>query len=283
MGGVRGILVTSVFSFFAALPASARDVLCYIPGAGGGGDSAMREVPATLSKRGIPTLSFDVGDTGSIQNRARIFTALLMQEIKKDPEFRCHVLAYSMGGVTIRYALNHLRVPDMNQRRNRPVTDFVASVTSFSVPHCGTPLARLGRGLPIGEAEEQLSDDRMIAFNSPAYPETYSPIVEGIPFYSFRTWVDSAWKTPDALKHAGWNLLTDTLRLMGVDDRSDGVVPLQSQGFGQILADIRVPHDYFANGAGLTPGPANVYGWYWHWLHGRVKTPLQPGIEFRKL
>jgi len=253
----------------------AREAFCYIPGAGGGGKFAMEDVPRILNSRRTPFVAFDVGKVGDILSRARIFAALLSQELKADPDFRCHVLAYSMGGITIRYAVNHLRVPDVAARRNRPLKELIASITTLSTPHRGTPLALLGRelNLPVGEGELQLADDTMEMFNSPSYPATYSPIPQDVPFYSFRTWVADASATPDPLKFASFNVLTEFLRAAGMDVRNDSVIPTESQGAGRVLGDLEIPHDYWANGAGYLPSPTQFYGYYWHWLHGRVANP----------
>lgn len=256
-------------------PAVAREAFCYIPGAGGGNAKSMEEVPSILNGRHTPFIAFDVGKTGNIQSRARIFTAQLSQELKADPELRCHVLAYSMGGITIRYAVNHLRVPDLVARRNRNVKEVIASITTLSTPHRGTPLSLLGRELrlPVGEGEVQLADDSMELFNSPSYPDTYSPIPTDLPFYSFRTWIPDGAAALDPIKIASFNILTEFLRAAEMDIRNDSVIPLDSQGAGKVLADLEIPHDYWANRTDYLPSPANFYGNYWHWLHGRVSNP----------
>jgi len=247
---------------------------CYIPGAGGGDANSFEIFPRELAQRGVPFKGFDVRNKGSIQFHAQVFRDLLQAELARDPDFRCHVLGFSQGGLVARYAIAHLIVqhPLLGAR---PLSDFVIALTTLSSPHFGTPLPRLieRTGIPIDEGESQLRDDRIHIFNEPAYPDTYSPEIPGIVYSSFRTWLGSASEATNTAKKFSFRMIFNDLQGRGLDPRNDSVVPFETQGFGKVLGDLRLPHGYFSKDYGIRPGPVDFYVHYWEYLAGLRAEP----------
>jgi triacylglycerol lipase len=139
-----------------------------------------------------------------------------------------------MGGLDARYALARLGLS-----RN------VASLTTIGSPHHGTPLADLGSGLArragvgaalarVGmriDALHDLTTDRMSEFNLAVRD------VRGI-------WYASVVGAPRARRGVSPILVPTWLWLGGVELPNDGLVPAESQAWGDVL--FRIEADHFA-------------------------------------
>ena len=145
---------------------------------------------------------------------------------------RVNVIAHSMGGLDARYAIARLGLADR-----------VASLVTIGTPHRGTPLADLGThvlgetlglrralgacGVDVG-AFYDLTTARMAAFNARVHDAR-------------SVWYASV---------VGWAPLRRTHPLLWPAHRylarasgpSDGVVPLASQAWGEVIAEVEADH-----------------------------------------
>lgn len=180
---------------------------------------AMAETGASVHIVTLPPLA-------SVEDRARV----LAEAVRGLPATRVHLVAHSMGGIDARYAIARLGL-----------TDRVASLVTIGTPHRGTPLARLGNMLPMAglrravaragvrvDATDGLTPESMTRFNEqvPDHPEVYYACV-----------VSSArWRTTNPALWTGHVLMG---RSAG---GSDAIVPVVSQCWGEVIAQIDADH-----------------------------------------
>ncbi len=255
-----------------------RDLpVCFLPGAGGGNSDSMRRFPEVLRERGIAFIPFELGKVGTVVERAQKFASLLKEHLERNPEFRCHAFGYSMGGPVSRYAYHHLSVK-LASGRNVAIKNVFASITTFSSPHRGTPLADwLKRYSPKYSAGMgDLSEVDMVKYNDPAYPKTYSPVPEEIPSFSYLTFIEKREEGDDFLAKFGFDLITKSHQQRGLDPRNDGVVPFSSQAWGQPIAAIHASHGFFSYDIGLRPWAPDFYEAHWRALNEVLP---EPGME----
>jgi triacylglycerol lipase len=185
--------------------------------------------------RGVAEAMTDIGATvhivtmppvGSVEVRARALAdAVLALEAP-----RVHLVAHSMGGIDARYAIARLGL-----------TGRVASLVTIGTPHRGTPLARLGSLLPVAglrravalagfdaAAIDALTPERMTRFNEevPDDPEVYYASVVA----------SARWLRSNPALWTGHVLMG---RSAGT---SDGVVPIESQRWGEVISELDADH-----------------------------------------
>ncbi|MBS1985090.1 MAG: hypothetical protein JST16_13050 [Bdellovibrionales bacterium] len=251
---------------FAALP------LCYVPGMGGSNLYYFSFMPSELKTRGVNFVPFDVGVMGSVQERAARLTEKIAAEVKTNPSFRCNLVAHSMGGVVSRYALAHLTVKDQNGRA-QPLSRYIASLTTVSSPHLGTPYADLLRSTfpKVHTGLEQLGVVAVRIFNDPTQTQTYSPMVPGVAYYSYRTYLDKAEQASTWMSKVGFALLWQDLFFKGQSPVNDGVIPFESQSFGMPLADLRVEHSYLGDYVDTAPSVVDFLEMHSALLNGHLR------------
>lgn len=180
---------------------------------------AMTEIGATVHIVTMPPV-------GSVEVRARALAdAVLALEAP-----RVHLVAHSMGGIDARYAIARLGL-----------TGRVASLVTIGTPHRGTPLARLGNLLPVAglrravalagfdaAAIDALTPERMTRFNEeiPDDPAVYYASV-----------VASA-----RLLRSNPALWTGHVLMGRSAGISDGVVPMESQRWGEVISELDADH-----------------------------------------
>jgi triacylglycerol lipase len=153
----------------------------------------------------------------------------LVAAIEALPHERIDLIAHSLGGLDARYALSHL---GLDKR--------VRSLVTIGTPHHGSPLADLVRQGPIGwthnliglpiEAVEWLSTESLARFNRevPDAPGVrYACVVGGMHR------ADSIIPLPLLAAHAYVKRVAGT---------NDGIVPVSSQYWGEVLAEIEADH-----------------------------------------
>ena len=156
----------------------------------------------------------------------------LVAAIEALPHERVDLVAHSLGGLDARYALAHLGL----DRR-------VRSLVTIGTPHLGSPIADLVLQGPIGwahkllrliglpvEAVEWLSTEALARFNRevPDAPGVrYACVVGGMHR------ADSIIPLPLIAAHA---------YLKRVSGTNDGIVPVSSQYWGEVLAEIEADH-----------------------------------------
>jgi triacylglycerol lipase len=179
-----------------------------------------RGVADRLRSAGVEVHVLRVSPIASIVQRARQLT----EQVRRLPAERYNIVAHSMGGLDARYALTALGLGDR-----------IASLTTISTPHRGTPLADLGvslfggalgrLGVPL-DAFRDLTTERMEAFNQEAHD------APGVVYGCF---VASA-RQVNAMLVPAHRFLH---RRAG---DNDGIVPASSQRWGEVLGEIDVDH-----------------------------------------
>jgi len=145
-----------------------------------------------------------------------------------------NIIAHSMGGLDARYALAHL---DVGKR--------VRSLTTIGTPHRGTPLANLGSQLLTGalvvrpiieklglqvDALDQLTTQKMAEFNRTV------PDVKGVAYGC----VVGAMESPSLEMNP--LLVPSFMFIARQAGPNDGLVPAESQSWGEVLTRIQADH-----------------------------------------
>lgn len=180
---------------------------------------AMTETGATVHIVAMPPM-------GSVEARARALADAVCQLTAT----RVHLIAHSMGGIDARYAIAQLGLADR-----------VASLVTIGTPHRGTPLARLGNLLPIvglkravalvgfdASAIDALTPERMERFNE--------EIGDHSDIYYASVVASARWLRSNPALWTGHVLMG---RSAGT---SDGVVPVESQRWGEVIAELDADH-----------------------------------------
>ncbi len=112
-------------------------------GFGGSAESFAPEIEAALVGDGHSVLRASVRSVDSVANRATDLGAEVDAFLAQTGTEKVHLIAHSMGGLDARYLISSLGY-----------SDRVASLTTISTPHWGTPLADLALDL-VGETDDQ--------------------------------------------------------------------------------------------------------------------------------
>lgn len=178
-----------------------------------------RGLRAMLAGLDVEAYFLAVAPVGGVALRAR----QLARHVRALPAPRVNVVAHSMGGIDARFAVARLGLADR-----------VASITTVGTPHRGTPLADVGAAtlhrlrLPF-PALRDVTTARTRALNVRAAD------VDGVSYASVVGIITNARDVPPALA-AGWMFLS---RRAG---DNDGLVPVSSQRWGDVLATIGADH-----------------------------------------
>jgi triacylglycerol lipase len=186
-----------------------------------------RDITRALAEHAHTSHRARVAPAGSVASRAEE----LARCIRALPDKRVNVIAHSMGGLDARHAITRLGL----ERR-------VASLTTIGCPHRGTPIADLGvvMGERLGlrrvlerlrlplEALDDLTTAAMAEFNRS------TPDARGVAYASV---VGAA---PARRTHP--LLVPGNLYLQGVSGENDGLVPAESQRWGEVLCRIEADH-----------------------------------------
>lgn len=185
-----------------------------------GGRSAayFRGVKQHLEARGICCVVPRLPAVASIEARARVLAEELAQLAHKD----IHVIAHSMGGLDARYALA------------RTGARGVRSLVTVATPHRGTPLATLGarvgftRVAGLERALLDLTPDRVLELSD------VMGDVDGVRYASV---------VVAPREGAVHPLLVPTHRLLARwVGENDGLVPVDSQAWGEVVAAVDTDH-----------------------------------------
>ncbi len=223
----------------------------------GGRDlSYFRGVTRHLMSVGAEVHRPRVPSSASIAVRAGEFKRL----IDMIPAKKVNVIAHSMGGLDVRYAISKLGLADR-----------VATLTTVGTPHLGTPVADFGTKLGdllklralIGRIVDidgfhDLTTHRMAAFNRdvPNSPQVVYGSVVGR--------IERAKATP--LLWITHKYLTERA------GANDGMVPATSQSWGEVLKEIEADHWAqigWSSGGGADFDPLALYEELLRELRGR--------------
>ncbi|HEX4341153.1 MAG TPA: hypothetical protein VH062_34830 [Polyangiaceae bacterium] len=160
--------------------------------------------------------------------------AQLARQIESMRAERVNIIAHSMGGLDARYAITHL---GLHSR--------VASLTTIGTPHRGTPIADSG-AMFIGEWPRSrrllhrvgvnvdglydLTTARMQEFNRLVTDAT------GVVYSSVVAAVAPLGRPVNALLIPGYTFLSRTV------GANDGMVPVESQKWGEVVGEIEADH-----------------------------------------
>ncbi len=155
----------------------------------------------------------------------------LVAAIEALPHDRVDLIAHSLGGLDARYALAHL---GLHHR--------VRSLVTIGTPHHGTPIADLALTGPIGWAHKLLGAIGLpieaLAWLSTAALERFNREVPDVPGVRYACVVGGIHKPTSIVPIpliAGHTYLKRT-------GPNDGLVPVASQYWGEVLAEIEADH-----------------------------------------
>jgi pimeloyl-ACP methyl ester carboxylesterase len=265
------VLCAGVFG--GATFARATEYMCYLPGANGLTSYMKDFISKVLVMKGIPFIAFDPGEVGTVQQRSERFVRQFAEVIKKDPQAKCHIFGYSMGGLIGRWSVNHATIQGPNGLER--VQDRVLSLTTAASPHLGTPLARILRQYWSSAAPgvEQLSEENVVQFNDPASND-FSPVVEGVPTYSYRTFITRKEDADQPLVLIGFQLIWQDRTNKNLDPLNDGIIPTDHQAFGEVLGDLNISHGYFHHETGFRVRLEDFLEAHWSFLTKGTKPLL---------
>ena len=199
-------------------------------------------VPRALRRMGAEVAVPRFGSIAGVETRA----AQLADVVRTLPSKKVNVVAHSMGGVDARYAIARMGIADR-----------VAAVVTVATPHRGTPLADIG-----ATALSPLLRDRAGA--SARSSDGGAPRPARKPVLDLGGIRDAR---PDAMRRLNRRIRNDDrvhyasvigavegvggvnpllvpgyLFLSGKAGRNDGVVPAESQAWGEVLARVEADH-----------------------------------------
>jgi triacylglycerol lipase len=198
-----------------------------------------RDIPAWLSSTGTTVKIAQLTTDASIGERAAILKNLLETELKGK---KVNIIAHSLGGLDARYLASVLR------------STQVASITTIATPHYGTPLTDWA----LQEAKDRgfwfwffrlcgfdMSGRKFLGETSPHFvannfnPKV--PDVKSVRYFSIAT------KASFSESNMSWLLWFTSRWLEGRQDPltrggHDGLVPLTSQRWGEVIAELPMDH-----------------------------------------
>jgi len=187
-------------------------------------------IPEHLQKLGVKVYRARVPPASSIAKRA----AVLADAIRDVEEKKVNIIAHSMGGLDARYAISKLHLAGR-----------VASLTTIGTPHRGTPVADAGiqvLGETLGirkilssvglglDVFYNVTTDHMALFNRDV------PDAPKVRYFSVTGEVGPEDNAVHSLLAASHEFLD------GRAGPNDGLVPVESQKWGEVLYQIRAGH-----------------------------------------
>ncbi len=172
-----------------------------------------------LERAGVLVYTPALPPVGSIVARA----AALAEAVNALPAHRVHLIAHSMGGLDARYAIDRLGLAAR-----------VRTLTTIGTPHRGTPAADMGRLIsPLlkrvgADALDDLTSAAAARFNEEI------PNHRRVRYYSVVAAIRPSTPTHPVLKPLH--------RVLAAWGENDGVVPAESQEWGEVLERIESDH-----------------------------------------
>lgn len=165
---------------------------------------------------------------GSVPERARV----LVEKIEALGHERVDIIAHSLGGLDARYAIAHLGLASK-----------VRSLVTIGTPHRGTPLASLAVKGPLRLARKLVAALGMpmngIDWLTPEALERFNKEVPDVPGVRYACVVGGIREAGASVALA---LAPVHAYLRRVAGPNDGVVPIASQYWGEVLAEIEADH-----------------------------------------
>ena len=202
-------------------------------------------VPRALRKMGVDVAVPRFDAAASVERRA----GQLAEAIRAIDSKKVNIVAHSMGGVDARLAIAEYGVADR-----------VASLVSVASPHRGTPLASLG-SIALGPFSRPSKKKRKRVAAAPKADDSLVPRRGGLDMGGVRD------ARPDSMRAFNKRIRDDErvhyasvvgsvegvgrlhpllipgyLFLSGSAGRNDGVVPEESQAWGDVIARVEADH-----------------------------------------
>lgn len=183
-----------------------------------------RGVPSRLRREGAKVHVVKLAPTGSIETRAR----QLADAVDRIEGEKVNLIAHSMGGLDARYAIAKLGL-----------SHRVASLTTIGAPHRGTPLADVGAGVLPRKVGRALRLDGVADLTTEASRRFNRAVknVEGVAYGSVVGAVSGL--VPSRMNPL---LLPAFLWLRDRAGVNDGIVPSDSQAWGDVLLEVDADH-----------------------------------------
>lgn len=208
--------------------------------------SPLYDVSMLLRSHNVLAYAPNIVPYATIETRAKGWVRLIEQLIEKYEYNKINVIAHSMGGLDMRYALSQLDIKDR-----------VASFTTVCTPHRGTSLAELTLKTP--EAIREKLAEFLDWMGDYIYPQTKSnsvdsaeqltrkyvtnvfnprmPNVEGIPYYSYSAAVGKGTNEPIRVIARYQNN-----HIFEEEGLNDGMVSVESAKWGEHIKTCNLSH-----------------------------------------
>lgn len=219
-----------------------------------------------LRQHGVLAYAPNVAPYNPVAVRAAQWEVHLNRILDETKADRLNLVAHSMGGLDARYLI-----------RERGLHDRIATLTTISTPHHGTPLCaflaarperlrgwieRLLNGLGAASMAEVEADARQaLAEMLPAYTcETFNPSVPDHPSVRYYSFAGRAGKGTDVTINPF--LLLPNRIVYRAEGENDGYVSVESARWGTFLGTIDADHT-LQIGLRVPPAPAfDTAGFY---------------------
>lgn len=208
--------------------------------------SPLYDVAILLRSHNVLTFAPNIVPYAKIETRAQSWVKRIHELTENIPGGKVNIIAHSMGGLDIRYALSKL-----------DVAENVASLTTVSTPHRGTSLAELTLKTP--EAIRDKLADFLDWMGDRIYPHTKSdsvasavqltrqyitevfnpsvPDVDDIPYYSYSSAVGKGTDNPIRVIARYQNK-----HIFEIEGPNDGMVSVESAQWGEHIKTSNLSH-----------------------------------------
>jgi triacylglycerol lipase len=208
--------------------------------------SPLYDVALLLRTHHVQAYAPNIVPYAKIETRAKSWEKVIHKLTDQIPGKKVNIIAHSMGGLDIRYALAKL-----------DIADHVASLTTISTPHHGTSLAELTLKTP--EAIRDKLADFLDWMGDRIYPHTKSdavasaaqltrkyitevfnpeiPDVPGIPYYSYSSAVGKGTDHPIRVIARYQNN-----HIYENEGLNDGMVSVESSKWGEHIETLHLSH-----------------------------------------
>lgn len=228
--------------------------------------SPLYDVAILLRSHNVLAFAPNIVPYAKIETRAESWVKLIDELTESIPGGKVNIIAHSMGGLDMRYALSNL-----------DVAQHVASFTTISTPHRGTSLAELTLKTP--EAIRDKLADFLDWMGDRIYPHTKSdavasasqltrqyitevfnpetPNVDGIPYYSYTSAVGKGTNEPIRVIARYQNK-----HIFENEGPNDGMVSVESAKWGEHIQTSKLSHLEQMN-MRLKNGREDLYRAFW--------------------
>jgi triacylglycerol lipase len=224
------------------------------------------DVAMLMRSHGVLAFAPNIVPYAKIQTRAARWVRLVHKIKEKTGAEKLNIIAHSMGGLDMRYALSKL-----------DAAPHVASYTSVCSPHRGTSLAELALNTPntirdkisgfldwMGEraypSEKSDALGSAVQLTRQYITETFnpdSPDVPGIPYYSYSSAVGKG--TEHAIK-----VITryQNNHIFEEEGPNDGMISVESSIWGEHISTTHLSHMEQTN-IGVKTGRKQIFESFW--------------------